>query len=50
MACARLEVSGAVSFLVKDPTELQRFHAEIVARLEAIEQKLAIVSALGGKS
>jgi uncharacterized membrane protein YcaP (DUF421 family) len=41
VACARLEVSGAVSFLVKEPTELQRFHADIVARLAAIEQKLA---------
>lgn len=50
VACARLEVSGAVSFLVKDPTELQRFHADIVTRLEAIEQKLAIVTSQGGKS
>ncbi|HEV8411835.1 MAG TPA: YetF domain-containing protein, partial [Gemmatimonadaceae bacterium] len=41
VACARLEVSGAVSFLVKEPTELQRFHSDIVARLEAIERKLA---------
>jgi uncharacterized membrane protein YcaP (DUF421 family) len=41
VACARLEVSGAVSFLVKEPTELQRFHSEIVTRLEAIERKLA---------
>jgi len=41
VACARLEVSGAVSFLVKEPTELQRFHADIIARLTAIEQRLA---------
>jgi uncharacterized membrane protein YcaP (DUF421 family) len=41
VACARLEVSGAVSFLVKEPTELQRFHADIAARLEAIERRLA---------
>lgn len=38
---ARLEVSGAVSFVVKDPTELQRFHADLVARLESIERRLA---------
>jgi uncharacterized membrane protein YcaP (DUF421 family) len=43
VACARLEVSGALSFLVKEPTELQRFHSDIVARLEAIEQRLAAV-------
>jgi uncharacterized membrane protein YcaP (DUF421 family) len=41
VACARLEVSGAVSFLVKEPTELQRFHSDIIARLSAIEQRLA---------
>lgn len=44
VACARLEVSGAVSFLVKEPTELQRFHADIVSRLEAIEKRLATVN------
>ncbi len=48
VACARLEVSGAVSFLVKEPTELQRFHSDIVARLEAIEQRLATVAPPGG--
>jgi uncharacterized membrane protein YcaP (DUF421 family) len=42
VACARLEVSGAVSFLVKEPTEMQRFHSDIVARLEAIEKRLAV--------
>ncbi len=48
VACARLEVSGALSFLVKEPTELQRFHAEIVSRLEAIEQRLATVAPPAG--
>ena len=48
VACARLEVSGAVSFLVKRPTELQRFRSDIVARLEAIEQRLATVAPPGG--
>jgi uncharacterized membrane protein YcaP (DUF421 family) len=41
VSCARLEVSGAVSFVVKDPTELQRFHADLVTRLESIERRLA---------
>ena len=49
VACARLEVSGAVSFLVKEPTELQRFHADIVVRLEAIERRLATAAPSGGK-
>ncbi len=48
VACARLEVSGAVSFLVKEPTELQRFHSDIVARLEAIERKLATAAPQNG--
>ena len=48
VACARLEVSGAVSFLVKEPTELQRFHAELVTRLDAIEQRVAAIAAAGG--
>lgn len=50
VACARLEVSGAVSFLVKEPTELQRFHAELVARLDAIERRLATAAPAGGKT
>jgi uncharacterized membrane protein YcaP (DUF421 family) len=45
---ARLEVSGAVSFLVKEPSELQRFHADLVARLEAIERRLATAAPSGG--
>ena len=48
VSCARLEVSGAVSFLVKEPTELQRFHADLVARLEAIERRLAAAAPSGG--
>jgi uncharacterized membrane protein YcaP (DUF421 family) len=45
---ARLEVSGAVSFVVKDPTELQRFHADLVARLESIERRLPTAAPSGG--
>ena len=48
VSCARLEVSGAVSFLVKEPTELQRFDADLVSRLEAIERRLAAASPSGG--
>jgi uncharacterized membrane protein YcaP (DUF421 family) len=50
VSCARLEVSGAVSFLVKEPTELQRFHAEIIARLDVIEQRLAAQTPPGEKA
>ncbi|MFI5231777.1 MAG: DUF421 domain-containing protein [Gemmatimonadales bacterium] len=50
VACARLEVSGAVSFLVKEPTELQRFHTDIVTRLEAIERRLAAAAPSQGKA
>lgn len=42
---ARLEVSGALSFTRKEPTEPERFHVEIVTRLDAIEKRLAV---LGG--
>jgi uncharacterized membrane protein YcaP (DUF421 family) len=48
VSCARLEVSGAVSFLVKEPSELQRFHADLVARLEAIERRLGPAAPSGG--
>ena len=43
--CARLEVSGAVSFTLKEPTEPERFHTEVLARLDAIERHLAAHSA-----
>jgi uncharacterized membrane protein YcaP (DUF421 family) len=48
VSCARLEVSGAVSFLVKEPSELQRFHADLVTRLESIERRLASPAPTGG--
>lgn len=47
VSCARLEVSGAVSFLVKEPSELQRFHADLVVRLDAIERQLAALAGTG---
>jgi hypothetical protein len=42
-------VSGAVSFLVKEPTEQQRFHADLAARLDAIERRLAALAPADGK-
>ena len=48
VACARLEVSGALSFQVKDPTEQQRFHTEIIARIDGLEQRIAALSPSGG--
>jgi uncharacterized membrane protein YcaP (DUF421 family) len=48
VSSARLEVSGAVSFLVKEPTELHRLHADLVARLDAIERRLAAATPSGG--
>ena len=47
VSCARLEVSGALSFLVKEPTELQRLHADLATRLEAIEKRLAVIAPPG---
>jgi uncharacterized membrane protein YcaP (DUF421 family) len=38
--CARLELSGALSFTLKEPGELERVHRDIVARLTAIEARL----------
>jgi uncharacterized membrane protein YcaP (DUF421 family) len=37
---AHLEVSGAVSFSLKEPTEPERFHIQIMTRLDAIEKRL----------
>jgi uncharacterized membrane protein YcaP (DUF421 family) len=42
--CAHLEVSGALSFTLKEPTEPERFHVEIMARLDAIERRLATLA------
>ena len=38
--CARLELSGSISFTLKEPGELDRVHRDIVARLTAIEARL----------
>jgi uncharacterized membrane protein YcaP (DUF421 family) len=41
--CARLELSGQLSFTLKEPGELERIHRDIVARLTAIEARLPAV-------
>ena len=41
--CARLELSGQLSFTLKEPGELERVHRDIVARLAAIEARLPAV-------
>jgi uncharacterized membrane protein YcaP (DUF421 family) len=48
VASARLEISGAVSFLVKEPSELQRLHADLVTRLDAMERRIASLAPSGG--
>ncbi|MEA3245410.1 MAG: DUF421 domain-containing protein [Gemmatimonadota bacterium] len=42
----RLEVSGALSFVVKEPTAADTFHAEVLRRLDAIERRLPAATAL----
>lgn len=42
--CAHLEVSGALSFTLKEPTEPERFHVEVMQRLDAIERRLATLA------
>ena len=42
--CAHLEVSGAISFAMKEPTEVERFHHEVMGRLDAIEKRLAALA------
>jgi uncharacterized membrane protein YcaP (DUF421 family) len=41
--CARLELSGALSFTLREPGELERVHRDIVARLTAIESRLPAI-------
>jgi uncharacterized membrane protein YcaP (DUF421 family) len=42
--CAYLEVSGAISFQMKEPTEAEQFHREVMARLESIERRLGALA------
>jgi len=39
--CAHLEISGALSFTLREPTEPERFHVQVLSRLDAIEKRLA---------
>ncbi len=45
--CARLEVSGALSFTMKEPTGPERHHIEVIERLDAIDRRLAALEARG---
>ncbi|HET6233252.1 MAG TPA: YetF domain-containing protein [Longimicrobiaceae bacterium] len=40
VACSRLEVGGTISFLIKQPTEADQRHDELMTRMEALETKL----------
>ncbi len=44
----RLEVGGALTFVPREPTPDERRHAELVARLDALERQLARVAGAGG--
>jgi uncharacterized membrane protein YcaP (DUF421 family) len=44
--CARLEVSGALSFTLREPSAADVFHKEVLARLAAIEKRLPAAVAL----
>ena len=41
---AHLEVSGTISFQMKEPTEIEQYHKEVMARLDAIEKRLAMLT------
>jgi len=43
--CARLEVSGALSFTLKEPTAPERHHIDVLQRLDAIDRRLAAIEA-----
>lgn len=43
---ARLEVSGALSFTLREPSATDTFHKEVLARLDAIEKRLPAAVAL----
>lgn len=39
--CARIEVSGALSFVMREPSHIDQAHIDVMARLASIEQQLA---------
>lgn len=43
--CARIEVSGALSFVMREPSAMERYQHEIFTRLDKIEAQLAALSA-----
>ena len=48
--CAHLEVSGALSFALKEPTEIERYHAEVMRRFDEIERRLSAIATGGAAS
>ena len=38
--CARIEVSGALSFVMREPSHIDQAHIDVMARLASIEQQL----------
>ena len=42
--CARIEVSGALSFVMRSPSALEKYQKEILARLATIETQLAALA------
>lgn len=45
--CAHLEVSGALSFTLKEPTEVERFHADVLKRFDEIDRRLSVLAPKG---
>ncbi|HVZ49939.1 MAG TPA: YetF domain-containing protein [Gemmatimonadaceae bacterium] len=43
---ATLEVSGALSFTTREPNAIDRFHDEVIKRLDAIEKRLPAATAI----
>jgi uncharacterized membrane protein YcaP (DUF421 family) len=41
VSCARLEIGGTISFVMKDPSPEEKRHDELLTRLETLERQLA---------
>jgi uncharacterized membrane protein YcaP (DUF421 family) len=41
VSCARIEVSGTLSFVLREPGHFDKAHVELMARLDSIEKQLA---------
>ncbi|HET6763806.1 MAG TPA: YetF domain-containing protein [Longimicrobiaceae bacterium] len=45
VSCARLEIGGTISFVMKEPSADEKRHDELLARLGALERQLGILIA-----